>query len=153
MAISQIVTNSIATGAVSAADLADGSVTNDKLSLSANASNIATALNATGSAPIYACRAWVNLNGNAATPVARASGNVSSITDNGTGDYTVNFTTAMPDANYAAVTSADGANVDNAGETQSSIQRGNTASALKVICTDLSGNKEDYYQLNIAVFR
>jgi hypothetical protein len=31
----------------------------------------------------------------------RASGNVSSIADNGTGDYTVNFTTAMPDANYA----------------------------------------------------
>ena len=57
-------------------------------------------LNATGSAPIYACRAWVNFNGTG-TPAIRASGNVSSITDNGTGDYTVNFTTAMPDANYS----------------------------------------------------
>ncbi len=47
------------------------------------------------------CRAWVNFNGTG-TVAIRASFNVSSITDNGTGDYTVNFTTAMPDANYAA---------------------------------------------------
>ena len=53
----------------------------------------------TGTAPSYFCRAWVNFNGTG-TPAIRASGNVSSITDNGTGDYTVNFTTAMPDANY-----------------------------------------------------
>ena len=54
----------------------------------------------TGTAPIYPCRAWVNFNGTG-TVAIRASGNVTSITDNGTGDYTVNFTTAMPDANYA----------------------------------------------------
>ena len=46
------------------------------------------------------CRAWVNFNGTG-TVAIRASFNVTSITDNGTGDYTVNFTTAMPDANYA----------------------------------------------------
>ena len=45
------------------------------------------------------CRAFVNFNGTG-TVAIRASFNVSSITDNGTGDYTVNFTTAMPDANY-----------------------------------------------------
>ena len=56
--------------------------------------------NVTGSAPVYACRAWVNFDGTS-TVAIRASGNVSSITDNGTGDYTVNFTTAMPDADYA----------------------------------------------------
>jgi len=55
-----------------------------------------------GSAAVaYGCRAWVNFNGTG-TVAIRASGNVSSITDNGTGDYTVNFTTAMPDADYAA---------------------------------------------------
>ena len=54
-----------------------------------------------GTAPIYPCRAWVNFNGTG-TVAIRASGNVTSITDNGTGDYTVNFTTAMPDANYSA---------------------------------------------------
>jgi hypothetical protein len=60
---------------------------------------IREAFNATGSAPVYACRAWVNFNGTG-TVAIRASGNVSSITDNGTGDYTVNFITAMPDTNY-----------------------------------------------------
>ena len=55
----------------------------------------------------YKCRAWVNFNGTG-TPAIRESGNVTSITDNGTGDYTVNFTTAMPDGNYCV--SATGIN-------------------------------------------
>jgi hypothetical protein len=53
-------------------------------------------------ATAYGCRAWINFDGTG-TPAARASGNVSSITDNGTGDYTINFTNAMPDGNYAPV--------------------------------------------------
>lgn len=53
-----------------------------------------------GSAPIYAARAWVNFNGTSTVSIT-GSGNVSSITDNGTGDYTVNFTTAMADTSYA----------------------------------------------------
>jgi hypothetical protein len=61
--------------------------------------------NASGSAPVYACRAWVNFNGTTTTPTIRASGNVSSVTRNGTGDYTVNFSTAMPDVNYSAIAS------------------------------------------------
>jgi len=52
-----------------------------------------------GSAPIYGARAWVNFNGTG-TVAIRASGNVSSITDNSAGDYTVNFVNAMPDANF-----------------------------------------------------
>lgn len=55
---------------------------------------------ASGNAPSFSARAWVNFNGTG-TVAIRASGNVSSITDNGVGDYTVNFTTAMPDANYS----------------------------------------------------
>jgi hypothetical protein len=51
------------------------------------------------------CRAWVNFNGTG-TVAIRSSFNVSSITDNGSGDYTINFTTAMPDANYATIGSA-----------------------------------------------
>ena len=53
-------------------------------------------------ATAYGCRAWVNFNGTG-TVAIRDSGNVSSITDNGTGNYTVNFTTAMPDNEYAPV--------------------------------------------------
>jgi hypothetical protein len=58
-------------------------------------------------ATAYGCRAWVNFDGTG-TPAIRASGNVSSITDNGTGDYTVNFTTAMPDVNYCPVAMTSG---------------------------------------------
>jgi hypothetical protein len=53
-----------------------------------------------GTAPLYMARAWVNFNGTG-TVAIRASGNVTSITDNGVGDYTMNFTTAMPNVNYA----------------------------------------------------
>lgn len=65
------------------------------------AADAAEAANAPGSAPRFSCRAWVNFNGTG-TVAIRASGNVSSITDLGVGDYAVNFTTAMSDANYAA---------------------------------------------------
>ena len=53
-----------------------------------------------GSAPLFMSRAWVLFQGSGTVTIL-GSGNVSSITDNGTGNYTVNFTTAMPDANYA----------------------------------------------------
>ena len=53
----------------------------------------------TSGTEVYTAKAWVNFNGTG-TVAIRAAGNVSSITDNGTGDYTVNFTTAMVDANY-----------------------------------------------------
>ena len=61
---------------------------------------VKTATNASGAAPIYACRAWVNFNGNNGS--IRASGNVSSVVRTGTGAHTVNFSTAMPDSNYCA---------------------------------------------------
>jgi len=60
----------------------------------------------------YGCRAWVNFNGTG-TVAIRGSGNVSSITDNGTGDYTVNFTTAMPDVNYSFLAGAQANGVAN----------------------------------------
>jgi hypothetical protein len=60
-------------------------------------------------ATAYGCRAWVNFNGTGVVAI-RASGNVTSITDNGTGDYTVNFTNAMPDVNYSIVGSSGSGN-------------------------------------------
>ena len=50
-------------------------------------------------------KAWVNFDGTG-TPAIRGSFNVSSITDNGTGNYTINFTTAMPNANYCFIPNA-----------------------------------------------
>lgn len=70
-------------------------------------STLRSGLNASGSAPIYACRAWVNFNGTG-TPAIRGSGNVTAIVDNGTGFYGVQFSTAMPSADYAVVASANG---------------------------------------------
>jgi hypothetical protein len=63
------------------------------------------------SAPAYGCRAWVNFNGTG-TVAIRASGNVSSITDNGTGYYTLNFTTALPNVNYATNITVNGGNAN-----------------------------------------
>jgi hypothetical protein len=72
---------------------------------------IVSNFNASGSAPLYACRAWVNFNGLSGA-VIRASGNVASVSRTSTGNYVVTFTTAMQDANYVvvanAVTSATG---------------------------------------------
>ena len=59
--------------------------------------DVAAAIAALATSPV---KAWVNFNGTG-TVAIRASFNVSSITDNGTGDYTINFTTALEDANYA----------------------------------------------------
>ena len=105
----------------------------------------------TGSAPSYTCRAWVNFNGTG-TVAIRASGNVSSITDNGTGQYTVNFTTAMPDANYATSATArntsTGAVVAEAPGTSMTTTGFNTFT-FKTNTT--SGTDADY--VSIAVFR
>jgi hypothetical protein len=86
-------------GSVLTSDIADGAITGPKIAAGAvSAADLDG--NQSGSAPIYGARAWVNFNGTG-TVAIRASGNVSSITDNGVGDYTVNFTTAMSDTSYA----------------------------------------------------
>jgi hypothetical protein len=106
MSIITLSPNAAGTGTFTIAS--PNSNTNRTLNLPDSAGTLATAestlaqFNASGSAPVYACRAWVNFNGTG-TVAIRASGNVTSITDNGTGDYTINFTTAMPDVNYAVV--------------------------------------------------
>lgn len=59
-----------------------------------------------GDAPISGIRAWVYFNGTGVVAI-RGSNNVSSVTDNNTGDYTINFTTALPNANYAVISASD----------------------------------------------
>jgi hypothetical protein len=109
-------------------------------------SDIAGALNATGTAPIYACRAWVNFDGTTAT--IRDSGNVSSITKNGTGDFTVNFATAMPDTNYAPHASSD-AQQSNVG-----YDRVDIASSSKVQIRHFENNNfVDVLEMYVTIFR
>jgi len=109
-------------------------------------------LNASGSAPLYACRAWVNFNGTG-TVAIRASGNVSSITDNGTGDYTVNFATAMPDVNYAM--SGSGEDTDSQGDV--TIARANgaakTTSACRIKTVNAGGSAQDFPSVEVMFFR
>lgn len=115
-------------------------------------------LNASGSAPVYACRAWVNFNG-VTTITIRASGNVSSVVRNSTGNYTINFTTPMQDANYASVISvmpdnadlttvASGWNIFGGTHSASSIQIG---TGWRIFSQ--SGGIGDCSYVNVAIFR
>jgi len=89
-------------------------------------------LNASGLAPVYAPRAWVNFNGQGVVSI-RASGNVSSITDRGVGLYTINMTTGMQDVNYAPFfSSANAANNSWAAREDIAVARTTTAVGMTV---------------------
>jgi len=96
--------------------------------------------------------AWVNFNGTG-TVAIRASGNVSSITDNGTGDYTVNFTTAFADTSYCAVCSAPDPNsanfTDGCTDGVSSFSTG----SCRVKSGRYSSGRYDNSVYNVACFR
>jgi hypothetical protein len=115
--------------------------------------SVADSLNAPGSAPTYACRAWVNFNGTG-TVAIRASGNVSSITDNGVGDYTVNFATAMLDANYAFTCTAEQASTGGAGAwmTVVNYSGSRTTTALRIATLNVS-TYADSPTVSVAIFR
>jgi len=104
------------------------------------------------SATAYGCRAWVNFNGTG-TIAIRGSGNVTSITDNGTGDYTVNFTTAMPDANYAFFGTA-GRGASNADSlVNENVSTVPTTSAVRFGTTTGAGTLTDMSYVNVSIFR
>ena len=108
----------------------------------------------------YKCRAWVNFNGTG-TVAIRASGNVSSITDNGIGEYTVNFTTAMVDADYSSMGCAmkqdgNGYSVYPNAKSIAPYYTAPTASSFTVMTSltyNTTGTRADCEYVNIAVFR
>jgi hypothetical protein len=117
-------------------------------------SGVLSTFNAAGSAPVYACRAWVNFNGGV-TPTIRASGNVSSVTRTSAGLYTVNFATAMQDTNYAFF----GGNGDYSSGTAllyTSERTGRTASAVPIVTgyinTGAAGIQDNTIN-TVAIFR
>ena len=110
-----------------------------------------------GTAPLYMCRAWVNFNGTG-TVAIRASGNVTSITDNGTGQYTVNFTTAMPDTNYATIgsgyTVASGLPAfTNATRAIAAFSNTSSSCRIQVYRSDTNSFDADSLEMNVAIFR
>lgn len=101
-------------------------------------------------ATAYACRAWVNFNGTG-TVAIRASGNVSSITDNGVGDYTVNITTAFPDANFAVVVGT--LNTSSNTNTNASINVAAATTTTMRMQRWENGSLTDSSNVNLAFFR
>jgi len=109
--------------------------------------------------PAYACRAWVNFNG-ATSPISiRGAGNVDSITDNGTGNYTINFTTNMPDTNYAVSGMGMEANGTYSGTTfQSAISFAGLSDikigSVRILNANIDqDNNEDGACITVAIFR
>ena len=101
-------------------------------------------------ATAYGCRAWVNFNG-IGTVAIRGSGNVTSITDSGTGLYTVNFTSAMPDVNYSLVITKQNTSVNNDAFVTDDFGSRTTSSC--VIYTFENAVQNDTNNCNVAIFR
>jgi hypothetical protein len=125
---------------------------------------------AVGNPPIFGCRAWVNFDGTKDTSGAastsntnrliRASGNVTSVLRNAAGDYTVTFTTAMPDANYSWSVSGhrgDGASVgtgmSGAYSTSSNAYTSATTTTLRVVTNTGAGSGIDWPAVCMSIFR
>lgn len=112
--------------------------------------------NQSGSAPIYGCRAWVNFDGTlTGTNAPRAGGNVTSVTRNGAGDYTINFTVPMQDANYAVTIAASDA---PSGGNQIGIVKDSTtprtSGLFRVTLSNIGGTAlGDSTYVNLAIFR
>jgi hypothetical protein len=98
------------------------------------------------------CRAWVNFNGTG-TVAIRASFNVSSITDNGTGDYTVNFTTALPDDKYSIHVDGAEGNANYARNASVPYQSAPTAADFRFAVADAGNLLVDVAYVYAAAFR
>jgi hypothetical protein len=110
-----------------------------------------------GSAAVaYGCRAWINFNG--IDNSIRASGNVSSISDDGTAVYTINFTNAMPDANYTVVSSTQVVSSQTGARNAGLFSTDNDGTGAVVSTTQFkvaqrSGNYIETAYMNFSVYR
>ena len=105
--------------------------------------SVESKLNISGTAPIYGVRAWVNFNGqgsNGANQTLNGSGNIASVYKTGTGNFTVTFTTAMPDANYAITFGAGLSTSVSDGNGTCMDVYSQSASAFSMAITDPTGN-------------
>tara|TARA_R110000782_G_scaffold266300_1_gene360610 strand:- start:125 stop:598 length:474 start_codon:yes stop_codon:yes gene_type:complete len=146
---------------ITSANIADGAIVNADVSDLA-ASKLTGALPAISGASLTSltssqvdsgsttAKAWVNFNGQG-TVAIRASYNVSSITDNGTGDYIVNFTTAMADADYSTVSGGQ-SNANSAGRNYIGSTQIVSTTAVRIRCVAGDSYFYDYYQIFNQVF-
>ena len=107
--------------------------------------SVATSVVASGSA-----KAWVNFNGTG-TVAIREDSNVASLTDEGTGDYSISFTSALTDVNYCTNVTSD-SNSKNAAARSPTTHTLGTTSAIRVgIYNNAAGTHQDCAVVNIAV--
>jgi hypothetical protein len=121
--------------------------------------------NQTGDAPIYGCRAWVNFDGtrnvtdtgastNGQPVKIRASGNVTSVTKNAVGNYTVNFATAMQDVDYCATATVSDNGLARVYVAQlSTLTVGNIGLLTKSHTSTSGAYLEDFSQVHLSIFR
>lgn len=144
--------------------IANANGANRDVFLKVNGTTVATAEGSTGNfkinsgygsvATAYGCRAWVNFNGTG-TVAIRASGNISSISDFGVGDYGFSIATAMPDSNYAVVASAckSAGPPSNTNSALVTIGEGPTTTTSSVGIVQADGTTVDKPYVYIALFR
>jgi len=102
--------------------------------------------------PAFWCRAWVNFNGTG-TVAIRASGNVTSITDGGVGNYTINFSTAMPDTNYTTTLTCSGESRANSARVTTIATTGSTSAVTMDIYNPAASAFQDAVVVMAAIFR
>lgn len=117
--------------------------------------NSAPTATVSGDAPLYYNRVWANLNCATGTASVRASGNVSSITDNAVGDFTLNFSNALSDANYAVegITGGSDAPANNVATVNTKLTSGLTTSSVRFYTTNKDGTAVDRDYVFIAIQR
>ena len=112
---------------------------------------IREAFNATGTAPVYACRAWCNFDGTGTDPITpNGAGNISSITKSSTGVYVINFTTSMPSTNYSIMGTA-GFN-GSAPQYVHEVPSSRTVNSITINTRNSAGAINDSDSININIF-
>ena len=164
----------IADDQITAAKIADNAVGADALNVSGNGTSGDALLSdgdgtfswgsaggiteTTGSAPYYGARAWADLDGTG-TATVDASGNISSVTDNGTGDYTLTFTTALPDANYNCVVTVSNYSINQIRQGNIHSASARTTASVRIQCYAIAGGGDtatflaDYDPVSVTIFR
>lgn len=161
-----VATAKLADGSITSAKIASGAVTTTKIGATGTPSSTTylrgdgswseapTGITTTtGSAPYYGCRAWVQFNGVGGAAVG-ASANVSSVTRNGIGDYTITFTTAMPDTNYCAHISVTSAGSTKVQENGNLYEKATTYVRVRSgYNNEAASGLQDNADVNVAIFR
>jgi hypothetical protein len=116
----------------------------------------AVAMHASGSAPIFACRAWAVFNGTTAgTNAPTAGGNITSITRNAAGSYTANITNALPDANYSVAGTASSGSLALGARTLTVIEGTKTATSFSffIVYSGAPTTGQDNTEISFQIFR